>query len=50
MFSDEEEKPRTFWICFPEYFNDEAEREKFLERTVKFLYRKTKTHNKTNYA
>ena len=49
LFGDRN-KPNVFWISFPEYFNDEEEREKFLKRTVKFLYRKTKINNKTTYA
>ena len=46
----ESEKPKTFWISIPEYFQNEDERHKFIQKTINFVNRKTKTQNKTTYA
>lgn len=49
MFS-ESEKPKTFWISIPEYFQTEQDRHRFIQRTINFVNRKTKTSTKTTYA
>ncbi len=49
MFS-ENEKPKTFWISIPEYFQNDEERHRFIQRTINFVNRKTKTIIKTTYA
>ena len=46
----ESDKPKTFWISIPEYFQNEDERHKFIQKTINFVNRKTKTQNKTTYA
>tara|TARA_R100000951_G_scaffold31179_1_gene26739 strand:+ start:31 stop:213 length:183 start_codon:yes stop_codon:yes gene_type:complete len=46
----ESDKPKTFWISIPEYFQNEQERHRFIQRTINFVNRKTKTHSKTTYA
>lgn len=50
LFFEESEKPKTFWISIPEYFPNENERHKFIQKTIHFVNRKTKTINKTVYA
>jgi hypothetical protein len=46
----ESEKPKTFWISIPEYFPNENERHKFIQKTINFVNHKTKTINKRTYA
>jgi len=50
LFLEESEKPKTFWISIPEYFQTEDEKHKFIQNTINFVNRKTKTTNKTVYA
>tara|TARA_R110000787_G_scaffold50085_3_gene119702 strand:+ start:587 stop:736 length:150 start_codon:yes stop_codon:yes gene_type:complete len=49
MFS-ETEKSKTFWISIPEHFTNEKEKNEFIQQTITFVNRKTKTKNKTIYA
>ena len=49
MFS-ETEKPKTFWISIPEYFQSDEERHRFIQRTINFVHRKTKIKRETSYA
>ena len=50
MFSHKEEKPKTFWISIPEYFQNEEDKHKFIQNTINFVNTKTKTYHKTRYA
>ena len=50
LLTAEDKRPEAFWIRIPERFVTEKERHNFIQQTINFVNRKTRTINKTKYV